>query len=217
MPESVHLRVHGHGEVEVDLVTRYLADLAHAYNSILVFESIMNGARRAAREYPFPAYQFFSGAAWPLAPKRGIGYVREWPPTPEEIALLVPRSGQLVLAGVRLASPGWWDFLGKLNPLEVVRQYLNDRHTRRQDHEYRESAEARRLMLENLKLENEVVAGAIKNAKELGASESDLAPLVNVLINRPLAALDKYQDKNVIEKAEIKRLPPKRDDDVDMA
>jgi len=93
------------------------------------------------------------------------------------------------------------------NPLEVLRQYLSDRHERRKDRQYRESAEARRLFLENLHREKEVLASRIRIAKELGATERDLAPLLNELVYRPLSALDANQDKNLIEQAEIPRLP----------
>lgn len=104
---------------------------------------------------------------------------------------------------MRLGSPGSWEFLGKLNPLEVLRQYLNDRHERRKDREYRELAEERRLLLENLSLENKVVSERVKIAKELGATDHDLAPLLNTLVYRPLMALDRHQDHDVISIAEI--------------
>ena len=84
----------------------------------------------------------------------------------------------------------------------MIRQYLNDRHERRKDREYRESAEERRLQLENMKLENEVIAGRIEIAKELGATENDLVPLLNEMVNKPLLGLDRHQEKNVIEHAE---------------
>lgn len=119
-------------------------------------------------------------------------HIRDWPPTPEEISSLVPRSDQLVLVAVQLSSPGSWYFLGKLNSLEVIRQYLNDRHTRRQDREYRESAEKGRLVLENLKLENEVISERIRIAKELRATDQGLAPLLNELVYKPLAGLDRH-------------------------
>jgi hypothetical protein len=64
------------------------------------------------------------------------------------------------------------------------------------------------LRLENLKLENEVLSERVRIAKELGATDDDLAPLLNELINRPLLTLDRYQDKGVIEHAEIRRIPP---------
>lgn len=207
--EKGKLRVHGQGEVEVELITEYLGDLKHAYDSVLVFESVIAGLIRASREIPFPWHPLGMHIGWPLGPRRAVRYVRDWPPTAEEISSLVPHSEQLVLFAVQLSSPGFWEFLGKLNPLEVIRQYLNDRHERRKDREYRESAERRRLTLENLSLENRVLSERMRLAKELGASDQDLAPLLNELVYKPLTALDHHQDKGVIEYAEAPQNPGK--------
>jgi hypothetical protein len=57
-----------------------------------------------------------------VARRRGLGHIRDWPPSPDEVASFVPPSEQLVLSAVQLSSPGSWDFLGSLNPLEVLRQ-----------------------------------------------------------------------------------------------
>jgi hypothetical protein len=89
----------------------------------------------------------------------------------------------------------------------VLRKYLGDRHERRKDREYRESAEERRMRLENARLQIGVIADGVKLAKELGASERELAPLLNALVNTPLLALDKYQDQGVISSAELR--PPR--------
>jgi hypothetical protein len=136
-------------------------------------------------------------------PRRAVRRTRDWPPTAEEVGSFVPRTEQLILSAVSLTSPGFWEFLGTLNPLDVLRKYLNDRHERRKDHEYRESAERRRLELENLSLESRVLSERVRLAKEIGATDRDLAPLLNELIHKPLVALDRYQDKGVIEHAEI--------------
>ena len=90
-----------------------------------------------------------------------------------------------------------------MNPLEVTRQYLNDRHERRKDRDYRESAEQRRLELENLILANRMLSERINIAKEAGLSSRDIAPLLNAFVYDPLVALDRYQDRKVIESAEI--------------
>jgi hypothetical protein len=128
---------------------------------------------------------------------------RYWPPTAKEIAAFVPRSEKLILSGVSLNSPGSWDFLGALNPFEVLRKYLSDRHERRKDRDYRESAEERKLILDNLSTETRVISERVRLAREMGATDRDLAPLLNELIYNPLVALDRYQDKGVIEDAEI--------------
>lgn len=203
MPETGRLRIHGEGDVPVELVIEYLADLKHAYNSIVVFESIIEGLQRASRDFPFPRYPFGLYTEWPFARRRALGHIRGWPPSPDEIASFVPRSEQIMLSAVELSSPGFWDFMGTLNPLEVLRKYLSDRHERRKDVEYRESAERRKLDLENMVLENTVVSERIAIAKELGATNRDLAPLLNDLLYKPLTRLDRSQDRGVIGDAEI--------------
>ena len=202
MPEQARLRVHGQGDVEVELAAAFLGDLKHAYDSVLLFDATIDGMRRAARDFPFPRYPFGLDFGWPPG-RRAVRRTRDWPPTAEEVASFVPHAEQLVLSAVNLASPGFWEFLGTLNPLEVLRKYLNDRHERRKDHDYRESAERRRLELENLSLESRVLSERIRIAKEIGATDRDLAPLLNELVYKPLALLDRYQDKNVIEHTEI--------------
>src|SRR3989304_10527126 len=86
------IRVHGHGEVEVEFISVYLADLKHAYDSVLVFESVIDGIERASHEFPFPLHLLCMHYGWPLGQRRAVRYVRDWPPTVEEISSLVPHS-----------------------------------------------------------------------------------------------------------------------------
>lgn len=209
MPERARLKVHGQGDVEVELIAAYLADLRRVYESVLVLESAIDGLDRAVHEYRL-LIPFELSFAWPLSSRRGLRRMPEWPPTAEQIASFVPRSERLVLSSVKLTSPGFWEFMGSLNPLEVLRRYLNDRHERRQDRAYRESAERRRLELQNAILENEAFGGRLKILKENGMTERDLAPLLNELAYRPLSGLDRYQDTGVIEQVEISRVDEKK-------
>jgi hypothetical protein len=75
---------------------------------------------------------------------------------------------------------------------------------------YRESAERRRLILDNLSLENKVISERVRLAKEIGATDRDLAPLLDELVYKPLVALDRYQDEGVVENSEILRPDPDR-------
>jgi len=114
----------------------------------------------------------------------------------------------LLLVSIRPALGIFWD----TQPVRSLRKYLNDRHDRRKDHEYRESAEQRRLALENLSLETRVISERVQLAKGIGATDRDLAPLLNELIYKPLVALDRYQDKGVIEHTEIPSDPSPSED-----
>lgn len=197
------LRVYGQSGIRATEIREYLAQLEHAYNSIYTFEALVEAYKRAARHIPSRFYELGTFYGFPLALGGRMRFLVSWPPTPDTVAAVVLPRHRLVVHAVRLESPGFWDFVGKLNPLEVLRLYLNDRHERRKDREYREAAEARKLELENQILESKVLRERIEIARELGATEQDLAPLLNELVYRPLAALDRHQDRGVIEAAEI--------------
>src|SRR5208282_3632304 len=70
-------------------------------------------------------------------------------PSASEVTAFVAPRDRLRIHSVTLSSPGFWEFFGKLNPLEVIRQYLTYRHEQRKDREYREAAEKNKLNLEN--------------------------------------------------------------------
>jgi hypothetical protein len=89
--------------------------------------------------------------------------------------------------------PGFWEFLGSLNPLEVIRQYLSDRHRRRQDREYREREEERQLGLENDLREIELLKERLGVAREYDVPEEALAPLLQELVGRPLGTLGVFR------------------------
>jgi hypothetical protein len=81
-----------------------------------------------------------------------------------------PMSGErLIVSRVVLESPGFWEFFGKLNLLEVIRQYLNDRHERDKDREYRSAAEREQLALENALRRLEVAERLMRLEREFGA------------------------------------------------
>src|SRR5438093_681113 len=108
MPEQATLHLLAEGDVEVELLTAFLRDFNRAYSSILLFERSLSGFHRSY--WPGPVEQF----------------------EPDDPTSYITTRDQLRLARVQLASPGFWEFFGALNPLEVLRKYLNDRHSRRQ-------------------------------------------------------------------------------------
>jgi hypothetical protein len=63
------------------------------------------------------------------------------------------------------------------------------------------------LELENNLLENRVIQERIEIARHLGATEQDLAPLLNEFVYRPLRELDRLQDEGIIDGAELVERP----------
>ena len=172
------LRVHAETAGVVSDIRNYLSALQEAYNRIVVFDSILS-------------------ARLPISTLTNL----------KDVDSMITPQYELVLDGVSLSSPGAWDFLGKLNPLDVIRQYLTDRHERRKDKEYREAHENRKLYLENKLLENRVLKENIQVARELGATDGDLVPILNRFVFAPLRGLDKFQDQGLIQQAEFQESP----------
>lgn len=213
MPDRLAvLRLSATGGIPVSDVLDALGAIEHAYNSVWALLSTLEEAERWRRYDPFfPPWSVPFGAR---LGRRSAGYL-SWPPERAQIATLVTRRERLILHAVRLESPGAWEFLGSLNPLEVLRQYLNDRHQRMKDRTYRDVAEQRKLGLENEKafLENELLKNRaiderIRILRDHGASDKDLAPLLGELLYKPLKGLERYQDAQIIDEAEIKTYEP---------
>jgi hypothetical protein len=200
-PQRAILRITSEGGVRLIEIREYLAAIEDAYNGVVVFENLVDGLRR---EGPFFVRPFFP--MWlPLyvsGRKRRLNLAEGT----QSIASFVRSSERIVLLRVKLESPGVWEFLGKLNPLEVIRQWVADSHERRKDKNYREAAEQERLRLENGLLENRVIRERIQIARELGATNEDLAPVLNDLILKPLAAVSQQQNKGLIQGAELEPL-----------
>ena len=200
------LRIHGRSGFLVSEIGQYLAQVEYAYNSLYTLEAFIDVVERSSRSWLIP-YGF--GAFWglPLFPQGRTRFLVSWPPTPETVAPVVPPRDRLLLKAVNLESPGFWDFMGTRNPLEVIRHYLNYNHEQRRARQYREMAEARRLALENSLLENRVIRERIEIARGLGATDHDLAPLLNEFIYRPLRELDRAQDEGLADGAEFIERP----------
>lgn len=206
MPSRGFLRVHGQGGVEVEMVAQCLADFGRAHDALLVFETAIGNLQRYRYLEP-EFFLFWNGLPTARPTLRRGARSASWIPTSDEIASLVPLKERMILQSVRLTSPGFWEFIGSLNPLEVIRKSLNDRHERRKDREYREGAERKRLELENSLLESEVLSQRIAIAKSLGATDRDLAPLLNELVFKPLRALGRHEDQGIIADADaVQRL-----------
>ena len=104
--------------------------------------------------------------------------------------------GDLLVYKVSMHSPLDLSFIGNLNPLEVIRNYLKDRHERKMDRAYKSPLEAEQLQLKNLLLRSQVESASIDNwerllriARENGATETQIQKLLDSRIAPALSRL----------------------------
>jgi len=186
-PKRGTLRVHSSAGHELGVVISLLADIQQAYVA---------------------AYLFFT-----YSPSQLL----KLPPIEDDATAEVPILSDLTLQRVSLSSPGFWEFLGALNPLKVIADYLQQAHERRKDHTYRNRADQQRLqheneqlqienekrLLENELLRNKVVAERIEFLKRAGIGQRALQQLLLSYLARPLATAQKHTRSGLIESVEI--------------
>jgi hypothetical protein len=176
-------------------ISRFLADLEKAYLALYDFE----------RAWSFKSWRsnimyLKSGFPYPILGGQGLAAL-----TPETV---LPED-RLIVTSVRIESPGFWEVVASLNPLQQIREYLNDRHKRRQDKDFRDAAERDRLLLENELIqrqvwekENSILGERIKLLRDLGLSDQEIRQLVWAQVGEPLAQLGRHQDSRLIGGAE---------------
>ena len=189
------LRVNGVLEIAAFEASEFISAIDDCYRGLSFFEDFIDefGGRRRGytRRFFHPEIPFyFFRENW-----------REFPPE------FLWREKRLVLQTARFESPGFWEFLGKLNPLEQIRLYLNDRHERRKDNEYRkrQEEEAADWAIEAQK--TEVMRKKVELAKEMGATDEEIRMLFRSAVEPSLQRLFDAQDRGVIDKAKIRKLP----------
>jgi hypothetical protein len=191
------LRIKGLRSGTVTEITSFLNDMESAYNSLYSFNltiSRWHSARRYWRRHIGP--EEFFGLGFPF--DNGAVHSADYP---EKI---LPEY-HLELNRVSIQSMGFWEFVGGLNPLQQLREFLNDRHERRKDYEYRELAERERLRLDNellqkqiLEKENSILREQLSIMREVGLGEVEIRQLVWSRIGTPLSQLGRHQDRGLI-------------------
>ena len=192
MTSDTRLRVNTEKLGDIRDIIRYLQDLEKAYNHLYTFDFIISDAKRRHKKLNESQYSS-RGTSKPV---RTIPSIRK----PEEVVLPDDR---IQLTSIVIKSPGFWEFLGNINPIEVLRKYLCDRHERKKDDSYRNQQEKERGELENEKLRTQVVQDKVKILKELGVPEEKIRKVVFEHVIRPLGELDAIQDKGLVVDAEI--------------
>lgn len=187
MPEErARLRVGSYGHRPVFQVQVFLRAIEDSHDGLLTFLNLLD---RGAD---------FHGSA-PLDPRQALRLLQK---SPHErpfglVNQVVGPEEHLVVSAVAIASPGFWEFLGALNPLTFINDFLEGRHDRRKDRDYREDAERRRLDLENQLLETRVVQERLQLAQALGMHPREQVELLSRLAIEPLLELESVADRGM--------------------
>ena len=179
-------------------VTSFLSDLEDAYIALYSFHRLWLPERLLDR---LPS-RLWLELGYPNAV---IGHTGFTPLTADH----VPPDARITLERVKIESPGTWEFVASLNPLQQIREYLNDRHKRRQDREYREQSERTRLELENEMIRRQIeekdvsiLRERIAILREIGYDDSDIRRIVWMSVGSSLSRLGRHQDSDLIGGAE---------------
>ncbi len=219
---SLRIKVEKLGAVSE--VTALLYDLENAYNHIYAFNFIVdtlwqdrerrfkqadqnfNQLRKYwkdltyRKDFPFDlfTYEMFFGD---FALKRANDNLPNLIEIQQNIHIdrIVLPSDRLLISKVNIQSPGFWEVLGTLNPLQQIREYINDRHERKKDNQYRCRQEKKIGELEIAERENRLLNERIETLKSLGYSEIEIRQFVDLMVIEPLSRLGKHQDNGQIE------------------
>lgn len=205
--EQGTLRITSSGGWPVTDVVDFLDSFRSAYEGLVILYATLGTfteeAQRFGGRIPYTEDEYFNLSFYSISMPTLVLTL------PQEVfARLIRPQDRLILLRAQFSSPGFWEFMGTLNPLEVIRKFLDDRHRHRQDREYREGQEHRRLELDNLLLENQVIRERIELARNLGLPDEALAPLMNRFVGEPLQRLGIVDDRGVIEASAIDRRRP---------
>lgn len=107
---------------------------------------------------------------------------------------------RLLVRRISINSPGWIEVIGRLNPLETIRQYLKDRQDaklataeaerqRTKDESYQNAIEQAKAILEVESIKSRVAAERARVLLDVGFSLEEARPYVAEIIERPLEKL----------------------------
>lgn len=174
---------------EVEEIYKYLTTLENAYNNLYAFDTFLLETKNTYTDSKNPPTH--RGRSRQSLSLNSVNFI-------------ISPTDKLQLTSVVIQSPGFWEFLGSLNPLEVIRKYLTDRHEHRKDRQYREALEQEKLSLENEITRTKVVQDRVNLLRGLGVPDDQILQMIVTYVYTPLEQLDKFQDTGLILTASIR-------------
>ena len=191
MNKQMSIKLYGVGEISPAYAALILQRFSSAYYGILFFDQIsrIDNLRTIRKLYSVIEFN---------------PYYEIWRFDDEIISMLPEHfTYPLELKGAVFQSPGFWEFIGKIDPLKHIREFLNERHDRKKDTEYRNKYEEKELDLKNKLLQLDVVRKTIAISKKAGVPDDEITKILrdNVLV--PMLKLETFQDAKMISHIEI--------------
>lgn len=194
--EKIVLKIRARGNVELRKIIDFLKDFESAYNRIYTISNFSGDARF------FPDFsertgkiKFQKGEISPF--KYELKFASE-----SEIKNSIPQQDILLLKRVVLESPGVWEIIGSLNPMETIRKFINDHDNRKKDRDLHPHR-VRSAELDIIEKEDNIFFNRINEFRKLGMSEKEIHELITKFRDKPLLKLDKYIEEGLIENAEV--------------
>ncbi len=194
----------------VSEVTNMLTDLETAYNKLYAFDYIVDVLierpslleRRSIEKKSIEKRSIEKR----IAERRSRGrsrrsihyYIQEFESKTDINKIILPDE-RLVISKVNIQTPGFWEFMGAINPLEQIGKYLRDRRKRTKDCRYRNRQEEEIRDLEIMRKENKAIQGRIRILKKLDYNEDEIRRLLMSMVVKPLNKLGQHQDNGQIE------------------
>jgi len=193
LDEIARLRVNCEQLGTVEEVVSYLSDFEDIYNNLYALELFISEEKER-----FERVREAGRGKWTPIKKMKI----------TDPKILVRLDHQLRVNKIHVESPGFWEFAGSLNPLEVIRNYLNDRHERKKDIDYRNLAERKRLDFENREHELALAHNMTEFLKkDLEMPIEQVRSLITENFYKPIEKLGVHQDNEIFIEANLDYTP----------
>lgn len=192
--EKRKFRIYGNVLGEVHDVAMFLYTIEANYNNLLAYDkAIMESVINAS--FPFRNHDRILSTFMRFA---NDYHVEEF----------IAPEDKLIICSINFNSPGFWEVLGSWNPLNQIREYINERHARKRDKEYAweldkktMQTEVEKKRLENDMLRVELIQTITKQLQSIGLDEENILHITKNCYKN-LELLNEHIDEDRITKIE---------------
>lgn len=153
----------------------------------------------------------------------------------------ISKDDSLYISKISISSPGFWEFLGKIMPLRQLREYLNERHERQKDRQYKNKLEEEKIRSDNerqrrmveMEMEereyelfrkknigtiqdelekNKVIKERIEILKNMGFSDEEIKEMITIPLSEGMSIMDFFKLNGTLD-SKTARLKGEKPDD----